>query len=348
MLIEELTSKTEDEWDRFVQERPDSTCYHLRAWKQVATRAYGMDTPFLMAREVAGGPVVGILPLFVAGRFLKRHMSTGLFGAYAPILAQSDQVAHDLVRHARQLLPQWKASCLLIKSLEGKFVPPLEVFNRWDHWVIATLNLENDPDKMWLKLKDKTRNCIRKAKNWDLKVRSGSESLPHFYDVLAENMHSKGAPIYGYKFMRELMESLGDHCEVITLWQGDKAVAGAFVVDHHDCVYVPFASSRPSSLSMSPNNLLYWEIIRRACLGGKKVLDFGRSMKGSGALKFKQSWGAQVKQQPCFMYAEGGQPEFLNTNRWYAAFFVQQWQKVPLGIVNAIGPKICRQVAGMI
>jgi FemAB-related protein (PEP-CTERM system-associated) len=348
MLIEELTSKTEEEWDRFVEAHPHSTCYHLRAWQRVADCAYGMDTPFLMAREVKDGPVVGVLPLFTVGRYLKRHISNGLFGAYAPILAQSDQVAHDLVEYAKHLLPRWKAHYLLIKSLDGVSVPPSEEFDRWDHWVIATLNLESSPDKMWLKLKDKTRNCIRKAHKSHLRVRTGKESLPYFYDVLAENMHSKGAPIYGYKFMRELAESLGDHSEVITLWQEDRAVAGAFLIHHHDCIYVPFASSRPSALSMSPNNLLYWEIIRRGCLEGKKVLDFGRSMKGSGTLKFKESWGAQVKPQPCFVYSEGHSLEFLTTDKWYAAFFVQQWQKVPLGIVNAIGPKICRQVAGMI
>src|SRR5689334_4791819 len=51
-------------WDAYVQRRPDATLYHLRAWKEAAELGYGMEAPFLLARDRPGGVVRGVLPLF--------------------------------------------------------------------------------------------------------------------------------------------------------------------------------------------------------------------------------------------------------------------------------------------
>ena len=88
MIIEELTPSANREWDAYVEAHPDANCYHLRAWKTAAESAYGIEAPFLVARESGGGPVRGVLPLFVirAGPG-SAYLTTGLFGAYGPVLA---------------------------------------------------------------------------------------------------------------------------------------------------------------------------------------------------------------------------------------------------------------------
>ena len=73
--------------------------------------------------------------------------------------------------------------------------------------------------------------------------------LPAFYDVLAENMHRKGTPIYGIAMMRAIVDALGDRAEVVTLALDGRAVSGAIVLTFRDTVYVPFCSSRPSSFA---------------------------------------------------------------------------------------------------
>lgn len=354
--IEELDPAHLAEWDQYVDQHPESTCYHLGAWKNVATEAYGLRAPFLVARAGTGGRICGALPLFVVGGLVPRHLTNALFGAYGTVLADNADIHLKLLERARALSHAERASFLLLKILESPdpaAAPgrPLRIspeFTRQDGWVIATRELDPDPQKTWNGLRDKVRNCVRKARRHGLRTAAGPGELRHFYSVLARNMHAKGAPIYGYGFIRQLAEQLGGKSDVLTLWHGDRCVAGAFLIFYKNRIYVPFASSLPSSLQMCPNNLLYWEIIRQGCQRGMRLLDFGRSLRDSGSLRFKQGWGARTQPQPCFVYSPRNKSLNLDPNDARARFFVRNWQRLPLGVVNALGPSICRQLAGLI
>jgi FemAB-related protein (PEP-CTERM system-associated) len=346
MLVQEIDSGSRSEWDDYVRQHPASTCYHHRAWQKVAERAYRLPTHFLIARERAGGPVQGALPLFCLRGMVRTHLANGLFGAYASVLAETP-AAHDaLARRARTLAEELRVSYLLLKTLEEK--PPLPTFQKLDSWVIATLPLQSDPEALWRGLRDKIRNCVRKAQRNGLTARWGAGELPHFYDVLSENMHRKGAPIYGYEFIRELAEAFGNDADVITLRLGERVVAGALVLRHRGTTYVPFASSRPAYLAMSPNNLLYWEIIRRSCELGMELLDFGRSLRDSGPLAFKLGWGARAQPQPCYVHSTRGLELHLNPGQGAVKWISEGWKQLPRGWTEALGPVICRQIAGLL
>ena len=348
MRIEELSAVSCREWDEYVCQHPASTVYHDRAWQLVAQRAYRLPTQFLLARSESSGSVCGALPLFRIDGVVRPHLSNGLFGAYAPVLGEDEVIRLALLEHAKKLVKTKGLPQLILKTIEGPEPEHYAGFTRVEEFVIASLKLEKDPDLMWSKLRDKIRNCVRKGVKSGLEDRAGMGQIEHFYDVLAENMHSKGSPIYGRQFMRELASAFGDRAEVITLWHGDDVVSGAILFFHNGTTYVPFASSRPSSLQMSPNNLLYWEIIRRSILRGMKVLDFGRSRKDSGPLAFKTGWGAQVQPQPLHVHSPNGTELSVDSKHKGANFFVNQWKRLPRGLADSLGPYVCRQVAGII
>lgn len=349
MIIETLEPKTFALWDSYVDTHPDATCYHSRHWKRVAERAYQLRAPFFIARAAKTGACCGVLPTFLVRGLLRSHMTNGLFGAYGSILADTSEVRHQLVEHARLVCDQENFKFLMFKTLEDdSSETSFKSFEKINPWVIATLPLQSDPALQWKSLKDKTRNCVRKAMKHGIEVRKGKDQLPFFYEVLAENMHDKGAPIYGYSFMEELIHSFASRAEVLTLWHEGRAISGALLLDHGKTTYVPFASSRPSSLSMSPNNLLYWEIIQRGCLSGMQRLDFGRSIRDSGPLKFKLGWGAQTQPQPAFFYSPANKGLDLNPDDPIVSFFVRQWRRMPRSVVNTVGPSICKQLAGLI
>ncbi len=308
MIVEELRPEFHEAWDTYLARHPGATCYHLRAWQNVARGAYGIRAPFLIARSSTSELLLGVLPLYIIRSAMGSHATNGLFGAYADVLADTPQVRQRLIDHALEKSVRLGAKNFFLKCLcDG---PPIgrHAFDHSDSWVIATLSLDPDPDRMWHGFRDKIRNSVRKALKFKLEASFGKEELPNFYDVLADNMHDKGAPIYGYPFMQRLLTETGDQGTVLTLEHRGRPIAGALLIDFKDTTYVPFASSRPSARTMSPNNLLYWEIIRRSCLLGRKTLDFGRSTRGTGPLSFKESWGAVVRPQPCYIYSTAGKP----------------------------------------
>ena len=302
-MIEILTpsAAVAAEWDAYVSAKKNATVHHLSAWTTIAERVYDLRARLLVARDGPGGPVRGVLPLVSVPRPLGRYLTTGLFGAYGPILADDDAVQRELLRVAQRTVGDDGAGYLHIKSLgEG---PTPEGFQRYDLWVTAFLSLEGGPDRLWRGFAGRIRTAVRHALRSQLELRSGRDQLEAFYEVLAENMHRKGAPIYGRDFMAALLDMLGPRADVVTLWSGNTPVSGALTLAYGDVMYVPFVSSVAAYFPMRPNNLLYWRIMERACDAGLRVLDFGTSLIGATTLDFKLSWGAVTHPVPSYVYA---------------------------------------------
>ena len=340
MVIDELRESEASAWDAYVDTHPRANCYHLRAWKTAAEAAYGIEAPFLVARESGGGPVRGALPLFVvrAGPG-SAYLTTGLFGAYGPVLAEDDATGEALVAAAVDRARAANARYVVLKGLGEE--PRARGFEPLDRWVVARLPLDPDPDLVWRKFRDKMRNAVRKGQRSGLEVRAGE--LDGFYDVLAENMHRKGAPIYGRALFRELTRALGDRAEVVTLAEGERTVSGALVIRFRGVATVPFASSRPSSFHLNPNNLLYWEIISRSCRAGLHTLDFGRSLRESSTLSFKLGWGARTEAQPMYVRTVRGAPPRFDVTAPAVRLLVRLWQSLPRSFADALGPQVCRR-----
>ncbi len=340
MIVEELCPAAHTEWDAYVDTHPKANCYHLRAWQAVAQRAYRLRAPFLMVRDTTGGPVRGVLPLFIVRSPLGGYVTTGLFGAYGPILADGEKACRALIGEARRITDEEGTSYLAIKALGDG--PTLDL-DRRDMCVISRLPLEPHPDLMWKKFRGEIRTAIRKAQHSELIVLTGSAHLSAYYDVLAENMHHKGTPIYGYSFMRELVQALGDRCEVVTMWVDGLPVSAALLIYHGHTVHTPFMSSVPWSFKLRPNNLLYWEIIQRGCGRGMEFVDFGRSPRGSSSLTFKLRWGAEVMPQPWYIYTSRGKPPDLDPDSASVQRLVRLWQHLPRPLADVLGPSVCRR-----
>ncbi len=340
MIVEELSTARGPEWDAWVDAHPAANVYHLRAWTEVAVRAYGMRAPLLVARPHAGGPIVGALPLFVVGNRLRRYVTNGLFGAYGPILATAPGVEHALLDRALAVGREAGAGYLQLKTLG---VEPPPGFVRRARCVIATLPLAPDEDSLWKSVRGKVKRDVKTAQRSGLIARSGWGELGNFYDVLAENMHRLGTPIYGRPFVRELVAALGPRADVVTLALDGRTVSGALAIHYRGATTVPFASSRADAFKLCPNNLLYWEIMKRAVARGSTVLDFGRSPLDSGSLDFKLRWGAVATPQPFDLAAVRGAAPALDPYTPGVRHLARLWQRLPRPVADALGPTLCGQ-----
>jgi FemAB-related protein (PEP-CTERM system-associated) len=336
-IVEKIAAGGQAEWDAYVDAHPRGSLYHRYAWRTAAERAYRLRTPFLVARERAGGAIAGLLPLFVVDGIVgRRYVTTCLFGGYGAILADSEGAHRALLDEACRVTRDARAQYLQIKALHEAACP--SGFASFELGAVATLSLEGGPDALWKRFRDKARNAVRKAQKSGLELRVGPRELPHFYDVLAGNYHRKGTPIYGYRIMETLARELRDNAEAVTLWKDGSVVSGALVVYDKDTVYVPFCSSRADAFRLNPNNLIYWEIMRRACDRGMKTLDFGRSPLGSGSLAFKLHWGAVTTPQPYFVHAARGEPPALDVEAPSVQRLIKLWQRLPRPVADALGP----------
>lgn len=331
-------------WDDYVGRRSGATLYHAYAWKAVAERAYGMRTAFLVARDRDGDAIRGVLPLVRVPRPGSPYFTTGLFGAYGALLADEERHARALIAEVMRRVDAGEARFAHLKLL-GR-APEFPVLPRHDFWVTAQLDLPNDPGALWTTLRSPMRTKIRHAQRAGLTAETGPGGLADFYDVLSENMLRKGAPIYGAKFMRELLDALAPNADVLVLRQAGRVVSGAFLASFGGTMVVPFASSRPSVFRLKPNNLLYWEIARLAIARGLRTLDFGSSLAGSTGLEFKESWRPRIEPIGSYVYHGRNAPPALTPgDSAVARNVVKLWSHLPPRAAEFLGPKVCRWIA---
>jgi FemAB-related protein (PEP-CTERM system-associated) len=331
----------EAEWDRFVDEHPDSTGYHLWKWRTVFERAFGHRTEYLAARQ--GSEIIGILPLVILqSRLFGKFMVSLPFVNYGGVLSRNDQARHDLLGHALHVARELRLSHLEMRHTDRIF-PELPAKQ---HKVSMHLKLAADSDSAWKALKNKERNLIRKAQKSDLEVRIGGiEYIDEFYRIFARNMRDLGTPVYGRGFFESIFAAFPSRTRIFVVAFQGRPIAASITYAYRRQIEVPWASSLREFRDRCPNNLLYWTMIQYAIENGFDVFDFGRSSPDDGPFRFKQQLGGE----PIPLHWEygllngGALPDQSPRNPKFR-LAVNAWKHMPLGLATRLGPHIVRSI----
>jgi FemAB-related protein (PEP-CTERM system-associated) len=242
------------EWDQFVRGQAESTGYHLWAWQNVFTSAFGSTCPYLLVRR--DGTVTGVLPLVeIRSRLFGRALSSLPYVNYGGALAADDASRAALVERATDLARQRSLSYVLLRHSKRLF-PALPAR---DHKVTMLLPLQGSGDAMWSALDRKVRNQIRKAEKSHLAVTAGgAELLDDFYGVFARNMRDLGTPVYGRSLFAAILSHFPSDARLHIVSLEGRPIAGALSYGYRDWIEVPSASSLREHRVLCPNHLMYW------------------------------------------------------------------------------------------
>ena len=85
-------------------------------------------------------------------------------------------------------------------------------------------------------------------------------------------------------YKRQLMESFGKDCEVLTVvGENGRPLSSVLSFYFRDEVLPYYAGDDLSARDLAANDFKYWELMRRACVRGIRVFDYGRSKQGTGS-----------------------------------------------------------------
>jgi serine/alanine adding enzyme len=356
--LEVSPSVTQAEWDAYVAVRPDASGYHQWCWRGLFERVFGHDTIYLAARRdgvarasgPAGDPaeeraakvIVGVLPLVSFKSLLFGKFLVSLpFVNYGGVLADDEEAARALVDAARREADRRGASSVELRHTRRKF-PDLPVKQ---HKVAMTLALPGDAEATWTGFDNKVRNQIRKAEKSGFETAEGGVELcGQFYAVFARNMRDLGTPVYSRRLFEEVLEAIPDTRAHVVRLNGVPVAAGV-TIGYRASTENPWASSLREYRSLNPNMLLYWAMLQDAIARGYRVFDFGRSTPNEGTYQFKKQWGALESPFSWeYVLREGaGLPEHSPKSAKFS-LAVSLWQKLPLGVANAVGPRIVRSI----
>jgi len=159
-------------------------------------------------------------------------------------------------------------------------------------------------------------------------------------------MHLLGSPTHSVQWFHALREKYRDNLLVGRVWFEGKIVGAGILLFSGDNVSIPWASTLRKYNRLAPNMLLYWNLLRVSCERGCRQFDFGRSTYGEGTYKFKKQWGAgPVLLDWQTWNSQGLVAEAVARKSRARAVAETVWKKLPLTMVNVIGPRLRRHIS---
>ena len=343
MTIRLYQKEDREKWNRYVQKSENSTCYHLIEWKDVIEKTFGHKSFYLIAED-HNKNITGILPLVQQKSTLFGNFMVSLpFFNYGGVCADSNDVCKNLIDYAIDVASDNDAEHIELRHTNhadyGLLVKTAKVSMR--------MELPQSEEILWNTLTSKLRSQIRRPSKEKMYARiDGINELESFYKVFSINMRDLGTPVYSKKFFKTILELFPKQSNICTIYTKEGVpVASGFLLRFKEQLEIPWASSIRRYNKYSPNMLLYWEVLKYACMQGCRIFDFGRSTPGEGTYKFKKQWGAKPLQLYWYywMRNNGDMPE-LNPKNIKYQMAIRIWKKMPLGLSKIIGPTIIKNL----
>ena len=279
-------------WREYLLAHADALPYHHPAWLDTLAEVYGYEPRAAVVRA-ASGEIAGGIPLVeVGGRIRARRWISLPFTDLCPPLAGPGVDEHALGAAVEQLRSERGVSSLEIRApLAGSEA-------RGEQRGVRHVLQLRDPDELFAAFRSQVRRNIRKAEKSGVEIReagSRDDLVRTYFALHADTRRRLGVPPQPRRFFDRLWHNVVDAGlgYLLLAYHGGTAIAGAVFLEWNGHVVYKYGASDREHWPLRPNNLLFWECIRRSAARGARTLDFGRTdLEDEGLRAFKESWGA--------------------------------------------------------
>lgn len=344
--VSTLDHKQYQDWQNYVAQHNNASCYHDYAWGQAIQAAYGHKAHYFIAKEEQ--QTVGILPVIeIRKPLLGRELCSLPFCDLGGCLADNPGIEEQLIQHASRHLAACSKTPLQLRQ-SGQSVVDSEADRIEGKKVRMLLPLPDSSEELMASFKSKLRSQIRKAEKNGLTVELGQNQLliDDFYTVFAQNMHMLGSPVHGKPLFEALLNEYQEKMLICTVKNESLVIGAGIVLMGKHTVSIPWASTLQKYNKLAPNMLLYWSLLKEVTDRGFSQFDFGRSSYGEGTYKFKQQWGAKPVLLAWQQYPQTSpQDEAPSTSGKLRELVENTWRKLPLSATTTLGPKIRKYIS---
>jgi serine/alanine adding enzyme len=333
-------SPTRDErgWENFLRDARGSTHCHRYGWRRVMERVFGHECIYLVAKDDEG-VVRGLLPLVRVKSVLFGHYLVSMpFLNYGGPLGDATAV-RALTAAAAGIAERDRVRLLELRS--GHELPiDLPVSHRK---ITVVLDLEpGDPEVLWKRLDAKVRSQVRRPQKTGVTVRFGADQIAPFFEVFSRHMRDLGTPTLAHRFFDAVGEEFPQDVWFGCAYLHGRPIACGAALRFGGELEMTWASALVEFKKESPNMLLYWAFMERACNEGLQLFNFGRCTPDGGTHRFKKQWGS--RDLPLWWYdlsREAGTTTPSPHDESYA-WGPRLWKRLPVPVATFLGPRIVR------
>ena len=327
-------------WDAFVAICPAATFFHRAGWQGIIRAIFGHRTHYLYAEQ--DGVVVGVLPLAHVNSLLFGNALVSLpFAVYGGVAAAAEEFAEALESEAQCLARRLGVDHLELRNVTERHLD----WPAQDLYVTFRKKILPDVEANLLAIPRKQRAMVRKGIKNGLIAREDPDA-GRFFALYADNVHRHGTPALPRRYFDALLATFGDDCEISTVEGPDgRPLSSVLSFYFRDEVLPYYAGDDEAARDLAANDFKYWELMRRACVRGIGIFDYGRSKQGTGSFSFKKHWGFEPTSlhYEYKLYTRDAVPQNNPSNAKYR-LFIEAWRRMPIGLANWLGPRIVRNL----
>jgi FemAB-related protein (PEP-CTERM system-associated) len=337
--VRQLAQGDEARWDEFVRECAGATFFHLSGWRRVIGRAFGHRCYYHYAER--SGEIGAVLPLaHVKSRLFNNALISTPFCSYGGVAFTDREAGNALIEAAGKLADSLGVDYLELRNRHsGERDWP-----RKDMYVTFRAHIDAVPDVNFKALPGKRRNMVRRGRRNGLSWQVTSDFDSH-YTVYAEMVRNLGTPVYTRRYFDALKEAFGGDCEIVQVKHQGAIISSMMSFYFRDEMLVYYGGGTREARGLAANDYLYWSLIERATRRGVRLIDFGRSKRGSGSFRFKELWGWE----PTALYYEyklvnaKSMPDLSPANPKFQPL-INAWKRLPVPLTRVIGPPLARSL----
>ncbi len=341
VVCKPLDAAAQPAWDAFVTAQPGGTFFHLSGWRTAIERGFGHAGHYVLAER--DGAITGVLPLVhIRSRLFGPSLISNPFCVYGGPLAADAESADALTAHAAGLMRSTG-----VPALEFRFQHAEPLREGWSSraeplYVTFRKPILADAEAGLKAIPRKQRAVIRKGISNGL-VAVVDDDVDRLHRIYSESVRNLGTPVFGRRWFRALHSVFAGQCDVLTVLDGAEPIASVMNFYFRDEVLPYYGGGTAKARSRAANDLMYWEVMRRAGERGYRMFDFGRSKVGTGAHDYKKNLGFEPTplHYHYLLKPGAGLPDNNPTNPKYR-LFIAAWKRLPLPVAGLLGPPIVR------
>jgi FemAB-related protein (PEP-CTERM system-associated) len=333
-----LSSADCQRWDDFVNFAESGTFFHLSGWREIIEECLGHETYYFFVE--CEDEIVGILPLARVKSLLFGDALVSLpFLVYGGALAGNSKASEILLDSATSLAKE-----LGVDYLELRNRSPVTNWPAKTSYVTFRKEISPDPEENFLAIPRKQRAVVRKAIKADMTANYDGD-VDYLHAILSECKRNLGTPFFARNYLKAIKDTFGDACEILTIKHKEEVVSSVMSFRFRNEILPYYGGGGLAARNCGANDYMYWKVMENACQTGAEIFDFGRSLSGTGAYKFKKYWGFEPEplSYEYLLVKSESLPQLDPSNQRYK-FLINIWSKLPLPVARAIGPFIARRL----
>jgi hypothetical protein len=290
-------------WDAFVQRHPLGSPYHLSSWKTALEAAFPhIHGACLVATNRATGDIRAGLPVYtVQSRILGNRLVSVPFAAYCDPLIDPAEDWVGFLPAVVRTMTDFGARCYELKTWRSQSLNSMLGFQVARRYLHHFIPLDAEPGNLLRSFSaTSVRHMIARTRKSGINLRHGNgpEFLDAFHRIHVDTRVRLGLPPLPKIFFESLTAaSLPNPALLHFAFCGDQPAAAILSLRFRDMVAIEFAGDLPIHRKSGANQLLYWAVIRDACIDGRQWLSLGRTgFDNPGLRAYKLHWNAREEE----------------------------------------------------